>query len=141
MSLLAAQSVTLRRTSTILLASFALLALGLAAVGLYGVMAYSVVQRTHEIGLRVALGARKGDVLWLVLQEAMRVVVIGEVAGLLAAVGLAHAVSGLLYGVSPSDPRTLAATMAGLTLVALLASYLPARRAMNLDPMAALRRE
>jgi putative ABC transport system permease protein len=141
MEVLAAQSLSLRRTSTILLASFALLALALAAVGLYGVMAYSVVQRTHEIGLRVALGARHGDVLWLVIHQGMGVVVIGEVAGLLAAVGLTHAASGLLYGVSPGDPWTIVAAMAVLTLVALIASYLPARRAMKLDPMVALRCE
>jgi len=140
-ALLAAQSVTLRRTSTILLASFATLALVLAAIGLYGVMAYSVVQRTHEIGLRMALGAGHSDVLRLVIRQAMRVVVIGEVAGLTAALLLTHAASSLLYGVSPSDPWTVATAVIVLTLVALLASYVPARRAARVDPMVALRYE
>jgi predicted permease len=141
MALLAAQAVTLRRISTILLASFAILALVLAAIGLYGVMAYSVVQRTHEIGLRMALGARHSDVLRLIILQAMRLVLIGEGTGLIAALVLTHAVSGLLYGVSPSDPWTVAVAMTVLTLVALTASFAPARRVMKLDPVEALRYE
>lgn len=139
MGVLAAQAVTLRRTSTILLASFAILALVLAAVGLYGVMAYSVVQRTHELGLRMALGARRLDVLRLVLRQAMWLVMIGEGIGVIAALLLTHAAASLLYGVSPGDPWTVGAAMAVLTLVALVAAYLPARRAANVDPMVALR--
>jgi predicted permease len=141
MSTLAAQSVTLRRTSTVLLASFAVLALVLAAIGLYGVMAYSVVQRTHEIGLRMALGALRGDVLGLVIRQAMWLVVIGEGIGVIAALFLTHAAATLLYGVSPGDPWATTGAMAVLTVAALLAAYLPARRAAKVDPIVALRYE
>jgi putative ABC transport system permease protein len=141
LTLLAAQSVTLRRVSTILAASFATLALVLAAVGLYGLIAYSLVQRTHEIGLRMALGARHIDVLRLVMAQAMRLVLAGEIAGLITALVLTHAVSGLLYGVSPSDPWTVATAVAVLTLVGLVACYVPAQRAAKIDPIVALRYE
>jgi len=141
MSLLMAQSVTLRRISTILLGSFAALALVLAAVGLYGVMSYSVVQRTHEIGLRMALGARRGDVLQLVMRQGAWIVLVGEALGLFAALILTHAVSGLLYGVSPSDPAAVIGAATLLIVVSLLAAYIPARRAMKIDPIVALRYE
>jgi len=141
LSVLAAQSVTLRRVSMIMLACFAILALILAAVGLYGVMAYSVVQRTHEIGIRMALGARQDEVLRLIMHNAMKLVLIGEIVGLITALALAHAATGLLYKVSSSDPSTLVIAVSLLMLVAVTASYIPARRAAKLDPMAALRYE
>jgi putative ABC transport system permease protein len=141
MSQLAAQSVTLRRTSTILIASFATLALILAAVGLYGIMSYSVVQRSHEIGIRMALGAEKGDVLRMLIRNGLRMVVIGEIIGLIAALLLGRAVSTLVYGVSANDPRTLIAALGLLTFVALAASFIPAQRSVKVDPMQALRCE
>jgi predicted permease len=141
LTVLGAQSVALRRVSAILIGSFALLALVLAAVGLYGVIAYSVVQRTHEIGIRMALGARQHDVLHLVVRSGIRLVLVGEVIGLAAGLLLTRALSGMLYGVTPGDPAVLAGAIAILTFVSTAASYLPARRAAKVDPMAALRYE
>jgi putative ABC transport system permease protein len=119
------RSPTLRQTSTILIASFATLALILAAVGLYGVMSYSVVQRSHEIGIRMALGAEKADVLRMMIRNGLRMVIIGEMIGLIAALLLERAVSTLVYGVS-ANPRTLIAVLGLLTCVALGASLIPA---------------
>jgi len=141
MTLLTAQSLALRRTSTIMLAGFAALALILAAVGLYGVIAYSVSQRSHEIGIRMALGAKHRDVLHLMLRGGMRLVLLGEVVGLAATLFLMRLFSTLLVGVSASDPGMLALALATLTVVALLATYIPARRAAKVDPMVALRYE
>jgi len=141
MTLLTAQSLTLRRTSTIMLTGFAALALILAAVGLYGVIAYSVSQRSHEIGIRIALGAKHWDVLRLTLEGGMRLVLIGELVGLVATLLLMRLFSSLLVGVSASDPGMLALALVTLTAVALLASYIPARRAAKVDPMVALRYE
>lgn len=141
MSQLAAQSMTLRRTSTILIAGFAGLALTIAAVGLYGLIAFSVVQRTHEIGIRMALGARRGDVLRQVLQNGLGLVVAGEIIGVVAWMFVMRIASGVLYGISPADPSTLAIVITGLTLVSMLACYIPARRATRVDPMVALRYE
>jgi len=141
MARLAAQSTTLRRTSTILLGSFAGLAVIVAAVGLYGLIAFSVVQRTHEIGIRMALGARRSDVLQQVLQSGLGLVVAGEVIGLAIWAAVMRAAAGVLYGISPSDPSTLALVILTLTLVAILACYIPARRAAKVDPMVALRYE
>lgn len=141
MSVLAAQSMTLRRTSTILLAGFAALALIVAAVGLYGLIAYSVVQRTHEIGVRMALGAKQGDVLHQVVRRGMSLVVTGEAVGLALSLFLSHIASSILFGVSPSDPFLLATAVGALTVVALIACFIPALRATKIDPMEALRYE
>ena len=141
MRVLAAQSITLRRTSTILLTAFAALALIVAAVGLYGVIAYSVVRRTHEIGIRMALGARRTDVLQHVLGQGMTLVLAGEIAGCIVALLVTQLVSGVLYGVSPRDPGTFFFVVLTLTAVALIACYVPARRATRVDPMVALRYE
>jgi putative ABC transport system permease protein len=141
MRTLAAQSITLRRTSTILLAGFAALALIVAAVGLYGLIAYTVVQRTHEIGVRMALGALPGDVLRQVVGSGMRLVVIGELVGFALSLLLGRMAASVLYGVSPTDPSALAIALFALTLVALVACFIPAFRATKVDPMVALRYE
>jgi predicted permease len=124
-----------------LAAFFGLLALLLACVGLYGVLSYAVARRTNEIGIRMALGARRGDVFWLVLREALALAVAGVVIGLLASLAATQTASSLLFGLEPNDPLTIAAATLLLLAVAALASYLPARRAARVDPMAALRDE
>ncbi len=120
---------------------FGALALLLASVGLYGVMAYSVSRRTNEIGIRMALGAQRGDVTRMVLRETFWMLAIGLVVGLLAAAGAARLVAGILFGVSPNDPLTNVLAAVTLAVVGLIAGYLPARRAAQIDPMAALRHE
>ena len=130
-----------RRLSMILLGIFGALALMLACVGIYGVISYLAGQRTHEIGIRVALGAQGGDVLRLVMGEGARMAFLGVVIGSLAAVGLTRLMKNLLFGVSASDPVTFAGVAIVMMIVALAACCLPAWRAMRVDPMAALREE
>jgi len=120
---------------------FGLLALLLACVGLYGVLSYAVARRTNEIGIRMALGARRGDVIWLVSREALALAVAGVAIGLLASLAATRTAATLLYGLEPNDPPTIAAATLLLLAVAALAGYLPARRAARVDPMAALRDE
>jgi putative ABC transport system permease protein len=127
------------RMGTALLLVFGILALGLAAVGVYGVIAYTVSQRTREIGLRIALGARSADVLHMVMWQSMKVVLVGVALGLLGAALLASALGSWLYGVSTIDPIAFLGTAAILLAVALLANYIPARRGARIDPMTALR--
>jgi len=141
MSQLASESLAPQRVMMLILGAFGGMALVMAAVGLYGVIANSVAQRTHEIGVRMALGARSGDVLKLVVGQGLGLVAAGIAIGLGGAFGLMRFVSSLLYGVRASDPVTLAGAALVLAGVALGASYIPARRAMRVDPMVALRYE
>jgi len=130
-----------RELDTWLLGTFAASALILAAIGVYGLFAYSVAQRRHEIGIRVALGASRGQVLALIVRDGMRLAVIGIALGAAGALVLTRLLAGLLYGIGASDPGTFGAAATLLGLVALLASYIPARRASRVDPMVALRNE
>jgi putative ABC transport system permease protein len=130
-----------RRFQMILTALFAAVALVLATVGIYGVVSYAVACRTRDIGLRMALGAVEKDILRSVLFGGMRPVWIGLAVGLCGAVGAAHAMRGLLFGIAPADPVSLEGVACVLVLTATLACFLPARRASRLDPAAALRHE
>jgi len=136
-----AGSFAARRVSMILLGIFAAIALLLSCVGIYGVISYVVGQRTHEIGVRMALGAQRADVMRLVLGEGARMALAGVAAGLAGALGLTRLMANQLFGVTPEDPLTFAIVAGALTLVALFACYLPARRAVRVDPMTALRYE
>jgi len=135
------ESLITERLVATLSSGFGLLATLLAAIGLYGVMAYIVAQRTREIGVRMALGASAGDVLKLVMRDVFVLTGIGIAIGLPAAWGLTHLVRSQLYGIQPNDLLTIAAATLGIAFVALLAGYVPARRAAHVDPMRALRWE
>jgi putative ABC transport system permease protein len=141
MDQLVSTSVAQPRLNLSLLVAFAVLALVLAAVGVYGVMAYAVTQRTHEFGIRTALGASPTDVLKQVFLEGGRLAALGLALGLIAALVLTRLMASLLFGVSPSDPMTLGLVAVILALVALAACYIPARRAARVDPVIALRYE
>jgi ABC-type antimicrobial peptide transport system permease subunit len=118
---------------------FAILAVALAAIGLYGITAYGLARRTHELGLRMALGARRGHILWLVLRETLQIFVLGSAAGIAGALASTQFVSSLLYGVKPTDLFAFLGAIVLLIAVALTAAFLPARRASRIDPMRALR--
>jgi putative ABC transport system permease protein len=135
------RSVWQPRLYAILFGIFAVVALVLASVGIYGVMAYSVAQRTHEMGIRMALGAQKRDVLRLVIGQGMMLASIGVAVGVIGALALTRLMKTLLFNMSATDPMTFVTLALVLTAVALLACYLPARRATKVDPMIALRYE
>jgi ABC-type antimicrobial peptide transport system permease subunit len=120
---------------------FAVLALLLTSIGLYGVMTYNVARRTHEIGIRMALGAQNREVQWMILRESLLLLGIGVLLGVPATMAATRLVGAQLFGLSPSDPPTFVAALLAISIVALLAAYFPARRATRVDPMVALRDE
>jgi len=130
-----------QRFTTGVLGAFATLALVLAATGVFGIVASTVSERTREIGIRIALGATPADVRRMVIRQGMALPVAGLVVGALLSIPAAHALRGMLYGVSPTDPRVFGLVIAALTAVALLATAIPARRATNVDPRISMRAE
>jgi putative ABC transport system permease protein len=134
-----AASLGSRRFNLTLIAVFALTALALAVAGVYGVVAYGVTQRTQEIGVRMALGAKPGDVLRLILRQGLTTTIVGVGIGVAGSFAIARSIQSLLFGVTSTDPLTFVAVAASLTAVAGLACYVPARRATKVDPMLALR--
>ena len=136
-----AESIAPRRLNLFLLGTFAASALALALMGIYGVIAYSVTQRTQEIGVRAALGAQRGQIVGMVVRQGIGTALFGIAVGLGAAFGLTRLMASLLYEVTPSDPATFAAVAFLLTAIALLAAWIPARKAARVDPLVALRYE
>jgi putative ABC transport system permease protein len=136
-----ATAIAQRRFAMLLLGLFALTATVLGGIGIYGVMSYLATQRRHEIGIRMALGAQRRDVLRLVVGQGMRLALIGVLLGLVAAVLLTRSISELLFGVKPTDPITLSAVIVIVAAVAFAACFVPARRASRVNPMVALRYE
>jgi ABC-type antimicrobial peptide transport system permease subunit len=136
-----AASLQRERLLATLSSGFGLLALMLSCLGLYGVLSYAVARRTNEIGIRMALGADRRDVLWLVLRDAMRLVLIGAALGISVALAAARLVASQLFGISAADPGAIVVAMLVLLVVAAVAGYLPARRATRVDPLVALRFE
>jgi len=134
-------SLSPQRITSEMMAAFAVIALCLAGIGIYGVMSYSVAQRTHDIGVRAALGAQPSDILRGVLGAAMRLVAVGIAIGVVGALLMTRGLAHLLTQLSPNDPTALGAAVCVLAAAALVGSYLPARRAMRVDPMTALRRD
>jgi putative ABC transport system permease protein len=141
MEAVVSRSVAQPRFLAILLGVFATIALALAVVGVYSVIAFSVAQRTHEMGIRMAIGARPSHILSLVLREGMSLALMGIAVGLAGSFAITRAISGMLYRVSPTDPLTFVLISLLLTGAALAASFIPARRAIRVDPMVALRHE
>jgi putative ABC transport system permease protein len=141
MEQLVSDSVATRRVTLVLLGLFSGLALLLAAIGIYGVISYSVAQRTQEIGIRVALGAQRSSLMSMILKQGLRTALLGIGIGLVAALGLTQSMKSLLFGIGATDPLTFISVAATLLFVALAASYLPARRAMRVDPLVALKYE
>jgi putative ABC transport system permease protein len=141
MTNVAAESVAARSFNMVLVGLFAVLALVLAAVGIYGVMSYAVTQRTQEIGIRMALGASATDVLKLIIKNGLTLTLIGVLIGVAGAIALTRLLATMLFGVTPTDSLTFVAVSLVLIVVALLACYLPARRATKVDPLVALRYE
>jgi ABC-type antimicrobial peptide transport system permease subunit len=135
------ESLWQRRLWSVLVGAFGTLALILAGVGIYGLLAFLVKQRTREIGVRMALGAKQSSIVALILGQGVRLLAAGVVAGLIAGYALKRGLSALLFSVTGMDPATLLGAMAVLSLVALVACYIPARRASSLDPLIALREE
>jgi ABC-type antimicrobial peptide transport system permease subunit len=136
-----ADSVANSRLLTALIGTFGIVALALSVLGIYGVISHSVVQRTREIGIRIALGARPGEVLEMILRQGLILILVGVSVGMAGALGVTHLVSSQLFEVTPTDPGTFASVILLLIGIALLACYFPARRASRVDPLVALRHE
>jgi len=135
------EALSVKRIQSQILSAFGLLALALASIGLYGALSYNVTQRTKEIGIRLALGAQGRNVFWMVVGQGLKLVALGIVLGLAVALVVTRTLKSLLYGISATDPLTFEVIAMMLAIVALLACYIPARRATRVDPMIALRCE